>query len=67
MLQKIKEIIKDDSGQVMVEYAIITTSTALIIFAFLNREILSTFPDGIYKSVYYLVRGLMICAVLPFG
>lgn len=65
MNNKLKNVFTDDSGQAMVEYVIVTTSTALVLFAFLNSEVLSTFPGGIYKGIYLLLRGLIINAVLP--
>lgn len=65
MLKICKKIINDESGQALVEYVIINIGTALVLVTFLTSDIFTTLPGGIYKSIYLLLRGLIINAALP--
>lgn len=65
MLKFQRNIFQDDSGQALVEYVILSLGTALVLLVFLTADIFSTLPGGIYKSIYLLLRGLIINAILP--
>lgn len=66
MKRNFKNVLKDDSGQAMTEYVILTVATALPLYAFLNADVLNVFPGGIYQNIYSLLRWLQWSAALPF-
>jgi hypothetical protein len=65
MVKSFRSIISDESGQAMTEYVIITMGVCIPMMVFLNSDVLSIFPGGIYKGIYLFLRGLIINACLP--
>jgi hypothetical protein len=64
-MKRLLALFHDRSGQAMVEYVIVTSATALVTLAFLQSDVFDILPAGIYRSIYLLMRGLIINAALP--
>lgn len=60
-----RSLLPDDSGQAMTEYVLISTAVVFGMIVFLNTEVLEILPGGVYKSIYLLLRGMMMNVALP--
>ena len=65
MNKTLKNLAADVSGQALTEYVIVSSGVVLGMIAFLHTDVLETFPGGIYKGVYLLLKGLMRNVALP--
>lgn len=60
-----RSILPEDSGQAMTEYVLVSAALVFGMIAFLNTEILKDLPGGVYKSVYLMLKGMILNVALP--
>ena len=61
----LRSILSEDSGQAMTEYVLVSAALVFGMIAFLNTEILKDLPGGVYKSVYLMLKGMILNVALP--
>lgn len=60
-----RSIFQEDSGQAMTEYVLLSAAVVFGMIAFLNTEITDVLPGGVYKSVYLMLRGMILNVAIP--
>ena len=61
----LRSILPEDSGQAMTEYVLVSAAVVFGMIAFLNTEVFSILPGGVYKSIYLLLKGMILNVALP--
>ena len=65
MNKNLKTLCGDVSGQAITEYVLTSSAIVLGMIVFLNSDVLDTFPGGIYRGIFLLLKGLMRNVALP--
>ncbi len=61
----LRSLLSEDSGQAMTEYVLVSSAVVFGMIVFLNTEVLSILPGGVYKSIYLMLKGMILNAAIP--
>lgn len=61
----LRSLLSEDSGQAMTEYVLVSSAVVFGMIAFLNTEVVSILPGGVCKSIYLMLKGMILNAAIP--
>ena len=61
----LRSLLPEESGQAMTEYVLVSSAVIFGMIVFLKTEIVSILPGGVYKSIYLMLKGMILNAAIP--